>query len=164
MTENYSKYMPVSKLKARRTKPQNGSGASQGALSANSSISFRNPGKRFKSDSGSSGGDKNGPQDGEEMGDEVGQDTPVLPTMKTLAASDNRLHKLFRRSLDEWSSAQCDQRQKNRPSNFSQQLSQIAEDSNISLRDAALEAMGILTPYQETVPTQVKVKAKKSQF
>ena len=104
MTENYSKYMQVSKLKARRTKQQNGSGASQGALSANSSISFRNPGKRFKSDSGSSGGDKNGPEDGEDMGDEVGQDTPVLPTLKTLAAADGRLHKLFKRSLDEWSS------------------------------------------------------------
>lgn len=59
MTETYSKYQNVSKLKQRRQK-QSGSGASQAAGSVHSQISFRNPGKRFKSDSGSSGGEKNG--------------------------------------------------------------------------------------------------------
>ena len=80
MTENYQKFRQVSKLKLRRSKPQiNGSG-SQAANSGNSSISFCNPGKRFKSDSGSSGGEKNESKNQEED-DRIGKDTPLLPTM-----------------------------------------------------------------------------------
>ena len=115
MTENnYQKFRQVSKLKLRRLNPQiNGSGSSQVAHSGNSSISFCNPGKRFKSDSGSSGGEKNESKNQEED-DRIGKDTPLLPTMKNLAEADHRLNKLFGRSLGEWPTKLLGQSRKNR--------------------------------------------------
>ena len=59
MSEGNLRCPPRSALKARRIKRQPGSTNSAHGFSATSGISFRNPGKRFKSESGSSAGDRN---------------------------------------------------------------------------------------------------------
>ena len=59
------------------------------------------------------GGEKNESKNQEED-DRIGKDTPLLPTMKNLAEADDRLNKLFGRSLGEWPTKLLSQTRKNR--------------------------------------------------
>ena len=163
MTEGNLHCPPRSALKARRNKRQPGSSNSVHGFSATSGISFRNPGKRFKSESGSSAGDRNEEEKEEE--EDLGNksaNTPVLPTLKSLAAANNKLKRLFKLSLDEWSSQSGDM-EKGVNSNESY-LSKVAAGDSRSLREAALEKIGNLASEPKPPEIRHRPSHKKSQF
>ena len=162
MTEGNLHCAPRSALKARRIKRQAPSTNSAHGFSAKSGISFRNPGKRFKSESGSSAGDRNEEEKEEEDLGNRSSNTPVLPTLKSLAAANNKLRRLFKLSLDEWSS-QSGEMEKGVNSNESY-LSKVAAGDSRSLREAALEKIGNLASEPKPPEIRPRPSHKKSQF
>ena len=154
MTEGNLHYPPRSALKARRNKRQPGSSNSVHGRSADSGISFRNPGKRFKSESGSSAGDRNEEEKEEEDTANKSTNPPVLPTLKSLAAANNKLKRLFKLSLDEWSSQSGDMEKG--VNSYEGFLSKVAAGDSRSLREAVLEKIGHLS--SEPTPPEIRLR------